>query len=491
MANKFINVEVGIDLYNHIKNHTVFLGENYKIISPTYYFLVRISMEAREEEDWYAPFTSQRLKSLFKAYGCSYNDVLAALEELGLILPRIKGFFDRTGSGKSRCARFKLTELGQDLVARSETEYLRKLHADPILRRRSQKRRSKNKLSALEEVKTGLEGRIQRTLFELQYDREAIAPLLEDQSLTKHEKICLTHSLANFEEGNLRVSRGEKDGRLHHSWVQLKKEARPFFTLKGRRYTHTIDIRACHPTFFGQYIGDFAWNTLAFAKARLRNDENFEKSYFLFKESCILNNIKLNLWYDSNIYIDSNINIKDISNNYIFISSSSSISHILHYLVENGDNLAAEIKNWNDFWTQEEDPRKIIAAELGAKTDKRIKGSINSAINGSNNMMSKWIAKTYPQLSSIWSKTKLDVTGNQISRFYESKLMLNPTIYDVAEHLDLQILSEHDGVGVFSKDGEYSSLEKCRTLVAYIVAASQKKFGLKVRLAIKISDVGG
>ena len=36
----------------------------------------------------------------------------------------------------------------------------------------------------------------------------------------------------------------------------MKRDLRPLFSLRGKKYLVTIDIRSCHPTFWGKYIFD-------------------------------------------------------------------------------------------------------------------------------------------------------------------------------------------------------------------------------------------
>jgi len=38
----------------------------------------------------------------------------------------------------------------------------------------------------------------------------------------------------------------------------MKSDLRPLFSLRGKKYLVTIDIRSCHPTFWGKYICELA-----------------------------------------------------------------------------------------------------------------------------------------------------------------------------------------------------------------------------------------
>jgi hypothetical protein len=97
------------------------------------------------------------------------------------------------------------------------------------------------------------------------------------------------------------------------------------------------------------------------------------------------------------------------------------------------------------------DPRLLIAADLGKNhTKDDIKDLICSAINNSDNQVYKWIRKNYPTLSKLWDKTDKEHTGVNISKIYETKLILNPENFKLADQLGLEILPEHDGYGVFA-----------------------------------------
>ena len=98
--------------------------------------------------------------------------------------------------------------------------------------------------------------------------------------------------------------------------------------------------------------------------------------------------------------------------------------------------------------------------------------------------MFNWIEKNYPALFEIWNNTDLKKTGNNISRFYETKLMLDPELILLAESMGLEVLTEHDGLGLFGDEGDPDLDTKVRNLRDWIQEKSVALFGLKVQVKI-------
>ncbi len=98
--------------------------------------------------------------------------------------------------------------------------------------------------------------------------------------------------------------------------------------------------------------------------------------------------------------------------------------------------------------------------------------------------MFNWIAKNYPALFEIWNKTDLKKTGNNISRFYETKLMLDPELILLVEGMGLDVLGEHDGIGVFAEEKDSDLDAKILKLKNWIQDRSVALFGLKVQVKI-------
>jgi hypothetical protein len=46
-------------------------------------------------------------------------------------------------------------------------------------------------------------------------------------------------------------------GRVYNDFVALPRDYRPLARFKRKPYVATLDIRACHPTFLGEFLRDF------------------------------------------------------------------------------------------------------------------------------------------------------------------------------------------------------------------------------------------
>ena len=152
---------------------------------------------------------------------------------------------------------------------------------------------------------------------------------------------------------------------------------------------------------------------------------------------------------------------------------------------DDGDIVAGERDRWIAFWTDETaDPRDVIARELGLKKD-RVKKLVNSAINGSQNRLSKWIETNFPCLFKIWMTTNLKETGNQISKTYETDIMLNGDFFKFVQSLGIRVMPEHDGYSIFSSRDDDKLPEKLKLMVHHLKEYSNRKFCVPIVLTVK------
>ena len=119
-----------------------------------------------------------------------------------------------------------------------------------------------------------------------------------------------------------------------------------------------------------------------------------------------------------------------------------------------------------------------------------IKDQICRAINNKKNDVYKWIRKNYPILSRIWGKTDKKHTGVNISKIYETKLILNPENFELADRLGLEILPEHDGVGVFGDAEDHEMAAKVDVLREAIQRDCLNSFGIKPVITVKPVGLG-
>ena len=285
------------------------------------------------------------------------------------------------------------------------------------------KKKSRNKESEDSVISKTL-----RNILDLELNKEAFDVYWKEneKTLSPEQKVAALYSLISIITGGFKeLKRCEKDGRIHHPWVGMSSDLRPLFSLRGKKYLRILDLRSAHPTFWAKYICDIS--KLPEYLSLNEDIRDLLKSKYKEYNSILTNNSI----YTNSIYYDS------ISSSFFPTSPVS-----LHYLSCNVTKLADELINWTEFWTNPQiDPKQKIISDLGLTCSReQIKILINSSINGSENKVFKWIREKFPVLFEIWNKTNLRKTGNNISKFYETKLMLDPELILLAEGMGLEAL---------------------------------------------------
>ena len=467
----FSNIKVGIELNNLLSQQIIFQGENYKAISNCDYLLNTIEWYGGQNKDGWAGIQCKKLENCFKSTNINYSDALLVLESVGLIYKPRKGFYNRA-TKEGKVSKFKLTDLGRRLLLDSNREYLRKLHNNPDIDRRIRKNRSQNKGRSKKTADVVAEI-IKENIYALDFNYTEFEKFWAQNSdiLSVEKKINILYSIITIRECKFKdINRCDIDGRIHHPWVLMASSARPLFNLRGKQYNCAVDIRACHPTFWARYLIDVLISNLTEYLNKKSNNSVILKNNF----NDIINKL-------TNISIYKYCNIND---NILYIPR---FQESLHYLTENEDKLVAEYINWTEMWSSLEiDPRLLIAADLGKKhTKETIKPLICSAINGSDNQVYKWIRKNYPILSKIWDETDKKHTGVNISKIYETKIILNPENFQLADQLGLEVLPEHDGLGVFADADDHDITAKVDVLREAIQRDCLNSFGIKSVITVK------
>jgi len=468
---RFTNIKVGVELNNLLSRELIFQGENYKAISNCEYLLNTIEWYGGQTEDGWAGIQCKKLENCFKSTNIKYSDALLVLEKVGLIYKPIKGFYNRA-TKTGNVAKFKLTELGRRLLLDSNREYLRKLHNDPDLDRRIRKNRSQNKNRTKKTADVVAE-RIKDNIYALEYNHADLENYWIQKPVDSSDKSKknVEFSITNIREGKFKnINRCDIDGRIHHPWVLMASSVRYIFFLHDKQYSCAVDIRACHPTFWARYLID----VLLFNLTEYLNQESHNDIILKIKYNNIINNL-------TNLSIYKYYNINNISLYNPIIQES------LHYLTENEDKLVNEYIKWTELWSSLDiDPRLLIAAELGNRhTKDEIKKQLCSAINNKKNDVRKWIRKNYPILSRIWDKTDKRHTGVNISKIYETKLILNPENFQLADKLGLEVLPEHDGLGIFADAADPQVASKVDALREAVQQDSLNTFGIKPVITVK------
>jgi hypothetical protein len=472
MGRKFLNIKVGIKLKSLLSRESLFQGDGKKAISGCEFLMRLIVRYSLQNTDGWAKIRCKTLDNLFRPYKVKYLDVLAALEKLEIMHPRKVGFYDRTSRSGS-VSQYRLTDFGVMLLIDKDREYLRKGQNDLKVDRRIRNTLSKRK-SRIKDSEDLVISKTAENILDLKLDRAGFEEYWEnmDCALSYEEYYQKQYPVIEIVTKKFKkLKRCETDGRIHHPWVRMKSDLRPLFSLRGKIYSLTLDIRSCHPTFWGKYICDL----IGLTKFLVLNEEKREELDTKYNNKLNTSDI-----YNS-IYQDS-----------ISISPISSVPPVsLHYLTCNVDKIVEEYVKWTKFWTDPHlDPKQQIIADLGGAFSRdEVKDLINSSINGKENQVFKWIENNYPVLFEIWNQTNLKTTGPQISKFYETKIMLDPELILLAESLGLDVISEHDGFAGFAAEGDPDVDQKAQALAARIGDNCLRLFGF--RAVVKVKRVGG
>ena len=458
----FTNIKISITLNKILAQEPIFQGENRcKVISICEYFMQKVFKFSQRHQDGWARINSRACYNDFRKCKIKYTEVFEILERHGIMFPRKIGYLDMK-TGERIISRFRLTDFGVNLLFDPNKEYIRKQNNDPKEDKRIRNRKSKRK-SRIKEFEDKVISKTLRNILDLRIDESAFDNYWKDNRQYFSPKQIFTIELYkdSIKNGQFKkLRRCIKDGRIHHPWVCMPSLLRPFFSLRGKKHLRILDLRSAHPTFWAKYICEIS---------RL-------PEYLSLNED-----IKETLKTKHKEY-------SDISTNNSISYSSYPIPPVTqHYVSQNVTDLIKEYIKWTEFWTDPDiDPKQQIIDDLGGTYSRdEIKELINASINSKYNSVFNWIEKNYPALFEIWNKTDLRKTGNNISRFYETKLMLDPELILLAESMGLEVLTEHDGLGLFGDEGDPDLDTKVGNLRDWIQEKSVALFGM--RLQAKIS----
>lgn len=436
----FTNISVPVELINKLSQHPEFQGgDNYKRIAPCFELLTRIHRITVIEKTEWVSYNSDSIQNIFKCHNLtSYLPFIQILVSEGFMQIDAKGFPMNFIAAK--CNKYRITDESKSMLQKNLVN-LRNHFNDPIVKKamNTNKRKQNSRFNKKETNPVLLHH--QEIFSKLQCDGGMLSEIVKN--LDDGAKANIDYSIINLERGDYNNCISEKDGRLHHTFLLMKSDARKAFYIKSEnnkflyRYFYTIDIRACHPTLFS----------------------------LLF----------------------------------------SSIPSILQYTVDsvtptNRIILESELKRWVLLWTDvENDPRYTIATEMGLPMDTeenkensktKVKHLLNTALNDKrwDNKLKQWMKAQFPCMYNVWLDS-MDVsqTGCTISKNFETKVMLNPKLYEFAKTLtNVKVIAEHDGMGVLCKEG-VDVTNELESLRNYIIQLFNEEFGMKPVVKVELA----
>jgi hypothetical protein len=467
---KILNKRISEAFFNALMEHPLF-RENYEAISGAEYFLLTVA-RFNDSNNRDSEISSLKIKDLFKNYDSSgnYLKYVHALIELGLLVNTNASYRVTSDGRPGWCKRYFVTQRGLDLITNNCREYLKKLYFDPAIRRLNQQSISRRQVFKQEYYDDILDY-IWDGLVNISFDWEgtdAIVKTLKVKSRPSNLRL-----LQNFKEkrfGHLKYN--ESDGRVWNEYVALNSELRNISKYRNMIRFGALDIRACHPTFWGLYVKEI------FDKYSVKD---IDSNSLNIKESTIINYInRIDYYQHQN---RENINThQEVSNNTTYCWPET-----LHYTVE---ELNAEVIRYNQMFTNSEDVRAIIGEVLGRTTD-QCKQYLNRTINGSrtHKPLLRYLQEQFPILFDVWIRTDMKSTGPNISKMFETKLMLNPELFKLADSLGVKLMYEYDGFSIFVHEQDRNAKQKVSIIEDFIKQESLKRWNLNV--VLKAEDAEG
>jgi hypothetical protein len=468
-AIKITNPKLSPALVQELEDEPAY--QNIKAYAATHTFLRKVLFFCRDQE--YASIPAKKIKEWFETHAINYKTCLNALEHHGLI--KIKHQY--IVGAKTR--RYKLTEKGAGLMFEGQMQYLKKLFADPGLRRKLQKQQSYHRNKAdkykdpfLQHIHTGLIG--------YTFD-EAAVKLIEESDWGSLTKLKAVMNLTDFVERDfVDLKHNDTDNRCWNEFVGMKSELRKYFRLGNLKYRYILDIRSCHPLFLAYYLvyeseprrtpvhPDLS-TAETWLKMRLKREEREQRERFSNTNPTTINPSSLTPSIPSNT------------------TTTTSITNTnLHYVGGNSD-IQAELWRWNQLFSDPDtDPKSILIRDLGYTRD-QAKAALNQSINGGKQYRRfiKWFKAHFPLLHAIWDRTYKKKVGVDVSAYYETVLMKDMGLYTLADGLGLHLTYEFDGCGVMCRDDDSEVLAKIQQLIQHIQAKSVRSWGIRPVIVVK------
>ena len=430
---KFLNVKISVEFYNLLLTKEVF-QQRYKAIIPSYFLLGYISKKVTMLNGKPFNLSHKYIKETFKNYTgtTKYEPFINALEELELLLVD-----DSYSTDAHYTKEYSVTEQCVSILSSSHTEYLKKLHTDKKLIRQNQKNTSK-RMNNKTNYNEYIFNYIQDLLLNVEYDYKQANEIINNAEWSHERKNHALMSLIELKEkttgNNLR--RNATDNRIFNEFVSIKSDLKKVFTYNNLKYFKTVDIRSCYPTYWSTYLLITLIPSYPTPPTTLplRNVGGFGD---------ILKSESMN-----------SLDFRDIIKEHV-----------------------KWVKMFTDIKT---DPKEVLVKDLGY-TKEQAKSALNESINGSNKWVKfhQWLETHFPLLYRLWLSTKIDETGSNIGKMFETVLMQDEELYKYADGMGIKLSYEYDGFGVFADENDKGLTDKIHFIINRIQYQSNIKWGFK------------
>jgi len=330
---------------------------------------------------------------------------------------------ERAGRGEKglKCYGYRLTEKCVALLSEENREYLQKILTDKTAKRRLQKNISERKYR--KKVYGDVRDCIKATIDGITFNEEEVNSLSANYTPEKaaHVRSVLIEIVEkNYDD----LHHNEKDNRVPNPYTQLPAEVKTLIEVNGLRYVTTYDIRSAYPSLWAHWIQSLNHENQWIQAEKLRYEEIFLNPAPDYPKKCLSEELGIPISEIKSVMIQY-FNGKGFRNN-VFV-----------------------LRN-----------RKNPFVKFNA-----------------------WIKSNFPMLYALWKQTDIKQTGNAIGRNFETKLMLDESIFQKARSLGLAIGYENDGFSIYGNVGkEHPSV---RQLLDFVGEQSQRLLGIKLVIVSK------
>jgi hypothetical protein len=469
---KITNPKISTEFVEELQDEPVY--QNIKAFSATHAFLRNLLHLCQDQE--YASISASKIKEWFASYNINYKKCLEVLARHEIIK------IDRHFIVGVKTRRYRLTDKGARLMCEGQMQYLKKLFTDKALKRKLQKQQSYHRTKP-KKYKQPFLKYIHRGLMGYSYSQDAVERI-EKSNWGNHTKLKALMDLTKFAERDFaELKYNDADSRCWNEFVGMKSELRRYFSLGDLKYRYVIDIRSCHPLFLAHYLVNRAvdrsislatpvnpvpiWGGALLKSIAIKKRERSER--LSITNPTTINHPSASSSFPNN----STLPLSTINTN-------------LHYDGGNSD-IQDELNRWNALFSDPDtDPKAVLNHDLGYTRD-QAKAALNQTINGSKQYRRfiKWFKANFPLLFAIWDRTDKARVGVEISRFYETELMQDFALYELATKLGLHLTYEFDGCGVMCRDDDAEILAKIQQLIAHVQARSERLWGIRPVIVVK------
>ena len=425
-------------------------NENWQTIPTILSSIVDINNISISQNKEWVDMPYEYFKDKFQSIkNITVKQILDELIRLGILERNLDCVFYYNAIGKlkglkGQCSKFRLTALGIKIALDDVKEYYFKTRFDKKTIQKVKKSKRDRKVN--EKVYDNPVLQYQNDLLDnIEFDYDKIDDILDKE--TNDAKKCFIYRLIiqvtthTFKD----LKFNEKDGRMWNVYTALPLSIKECIKINGLSTVAIFDMANSYLSCLGEY----SFKTY-YGKGReihtLYDGVNPPAAYLKEKTK----------W--NNIFLNPNVDAKDyIGRNWLHSSDKEEIKKIMIRYI---NGYAFQENKKTGVWS----PRKL-------------------GKNSLYTLFGECFEREFPLMYKNWRNSKLDETGPNIGKMYESILMLDPSLYNKADELGVVLAYEYDGCSIFAKD-----TTKISEFLSYLESRSLELLGFQVIFKNKLVD---